>query len=283
MVSNKINAGGQIFHLNRPLEVNKGKLAAGVIREYAEGGIPILDTALDLAPAAAGLITGNPLASAGVGVATGAAKEATKKDGDIVGGAFKGATTGGIAGVGGAVMKGFGGAGTAASGGVPATTSSRVVPGGISSNVNGTVGVLKTPVPAPATTNYNLPGMGEGSIKTPAPIAPETHGQALTRQYGPAVRGGIDAAYKTSPFGQVQTIGEQIASGAGNVAKWWNSADVAATSSLEDAPDVCEQFLNKHSSTAEATQEFNKKGVLPSLKSEEEGKFVASTQCSGKQ
>jgi len=56
------------------------------------------------------------------------------------------------------------------------------------------------------------------------------------------------------------------------------SADMGEVAPLQG--DVCEQFLNKHSSTAEAVQEYSEQPVLPPAEGPDKGaKLVTSTQC----
>ena len=99
--------GGQIMHDKRyaPLSPNKGKMGEGVAGKAATAD-GLLDTVSGLAGPAAGILTGNPLTGALVGMTAKGTTEAMKgKEGDVMGGAMSGGLGGGIAGAGTGLLK----------------------------------------------------------------------------------------------------------------------------------------------------------------------------------
>jgi len=152
-----------------------------------------------------------------------------------------------------------------------------------------TAGILETIDPvsggiAGGVMDPRAKTIGDKAMKSAANVAGGLGGMAIGTGLGTAVAG---------PFGGV--IG-------GAAGKWMgsdalrgvvgNTDENKMTASdlnevtpevVQDPKAVCEEFLNKHSSSAEAAEEFNDTPahVLPST-NENKGKLVTSTACSEK-
>jgi len=246
IADNSRRLGGQIMYDQRyePLSLNKGKM--GEKSEFADG-------IGGLAGIGAGILTGNPLIAATVGGAGSAAEEMLKKDGDPIGAGIRGAGAGFISGAGTGIVKGLAGTGapasTAAASSAPsaAPASSATVPGGISSNVDGSVGMMKPPAP---TTDYNLPRIGKGAIPTPTPVVPEPNLQHAVKS--PAIQQAAQAGISASPAGPLKTAWDTGTKLAGDFGKWANApatfTDISDGVPTEDAVD---KFMRKHTSEEE--------------------------------
>jgi hypothetical protein len=138
-------------------------------------------------------------------------------------------------------------------------------------------------LPTP-TTEYNLPGVGEGSIPTPKPIVPKTNYEDFMGKAKPVVKQGLDTAYSTTPMGQLDTVGKlgtkvwDQATGAFN--KWASAPALSDEFEGVKQEDACDKFMRKHTSEEEMLNDaIPKKKSPPPEDLNEDKMLLTSSAC----
>jgi len=137
---------------------------------------------------------------------------------------------------------------------------------------------------AGGVTDPRAKTIGDKTAKTVANVAGGlgggTVGATLGAPFGPL---GVGAGYLAGKWMGSDALRNVVGNTDENMKVTAGDLNETPPAPMQDPKVICEEFLNKHSSSAEAAEEFNDDPahVLPPV-NENKGKFVASTACSGK-